>query len=483
MSIALPTPIITEPRRDRWGRYLVVGPDGGKPIGYRRVTTVAKTLDSSDSLIPWASCATMVGALRRPGLMARWQSLVATHPDPWYSSEDSKKEAKRLVEECKVAGGSSDRADMGVALHSIVELIGKTGQSPVGLQPAMAADIDAWQQMLANTGISVATLEPIVVLDAHTVAGKPDMAETIVPGFDDPLIGDLKTGSDLTYAWRSIVVQLAAYAHADNIYEQGEAADGSQDRRLPMPPVSQQHAIVFHLPAGQAICTPYIIDIAVGWTKFQQSLAVDAWRKQKNLAVPLSDFLGAPSPVPAAALTAATAPAGPPPFDAAPTPAPTPAPMERAEQLDAVPDRMPDEGGQAHSLEVDTWRESYDRLRERDPDAAAWIKNLAVQAQNHQVSFHMSGNEAKTDRRVAILAGLVRLAKADAADDETLRALLSLVVRADWPQFANVPAGRALGLLDATEASTFADLALDLVDGRLRASVSDDGLLRFAAAA
>lgn len=34
-------------RRDRWGRYLVVPPDGGKPVGYTRATTVAKALDEA----------------------------------------------------------------------------------------------------------------------------------------------------------------------------------------------------------------------------------------------------------------------------------------------------------------------------------------------------------------------------------------------------------------------------------------------------
>lgn len=465
-----------EPRRDRWGRYLVVPPDGGKPKGYRRVTTVAKMLDSSDSLIPWASCATMVGALRRPGLMARWQSLIATHPDPWYATEDSKREAKRLVEECKVAGGSSDRADMGTALHSIIELIGKTGQVPVGLQPAMAADIDAWQQMLVDTGITFtpSLLEPIVVLDAHEVAGKADMLEAHIPGLDAPVVGDVKTGADLTYAWRSITVQLAGYAHADNVYVQGAAADGSEDQRLPMPPISREHGVVFHLPAGTATCTPYVIPLPIGWTKFQQSLAVDAWRKQKGLAVPLSDFLGRPSPVPVAALGVT-----PPPFDAAPAAVPP----TRTEQLDAVPDKTPDEGGPAHPLEVDTWRDAYRKVTAENAAATSWMSELTLQARNHKVSFHMTGDEAKTDRRVAILAGLVRLAKADADNNETLRALLALAVDADWPRFSHVPAGRALGLLDATEAGTFADLTLDLLEGRLTASVSDDGSLRFATAA
>ncbi len=31
-------------RRDQYGRYLIVPPSGGKPMGYTRVTTIAKAL-------------------------------------------------------------------------------------------------------------------------------------------------------------------------------------------------------------------------------------------------------------------------------------------------------------------------------------------------------------------------------------------------------------------------------------------------------
>ena len=281
-------------------------------------------------------------------------------------------------------------------------------------------------------------------------------------------------GEDSSHgAYPEEAAQVAAYARAEYIIVEGP--NGPERQRLPH---IDGGLIVSIKPDGYRV---YPVDLDQAFDHWQ---ALHSWhvaRRSERAAIGRQWPARKRTEAAPTASVETPASAGPPPFDAAPAPAP--APTTRATQLDAVPDRMPDEGGQAHSLEVDTWRESYDRLRERDPAAAAWIKNLAVQAQNHQVSFHMSGDEAKTDRRVAILAGLVRLAKADAADDETLRALLSLAVRADWPQFANVAAGRALGLLDATEASTFADLALDLVDGRLRASVSDDGLLRFATAA
>ena len=42
-----------ETRRDRWGRYQVLPPRGGKLVGYTRATTIAKILDDSSSLMAW----------------------------------------------------------------------------------------------------------------------------------------------------------------------------------------------------------------------------------------------------------------------------------------------------------------------------------------------------------------------------------------------------------------------------------------------
>lgn len=73
-------------------------------------------------------------------------------------------------------------------------------------------------------------------------------------------------------------------------------------------------------------------------------------------------------------------------------------------------------------------------------------------------SFHMreeTGGKV-TDRRLMILAGLVRMCWAGEDNDDSLRTLLVLTVGADWPDHRSNTAGRALGQLNATEAATFA---------------------------
>jgi hypothetical protein len=273
--------------RDRWGRALVVPPDGGKPIGYTRVTTVAKALDDGGGLIPWKATLAMTGLMRRPGLRGRFEALMTANPDlgPWYGSIDSKNESKKLVEECAEAGGSGDRADLGTALHSMFEQYDR-GESVIPPQASTAADLDAYIDTTRGAGITFDPdyIETMVVLDEWQVSGSPDRLVTYVPGFDLPLVSDLKTGADLQYSWQSICTQLATYAHANNVYIQGEASNGLQDQRLPMPAVDQDYALVIHSPAGEARCDLWIIDIAAGWEAFELSMKTRLWRSRKGLA-------------------------------------------------------------------------------------------------------------------------------------------------------------------------------------------------------
>jgi len=486
---------VSETRRNRWGQYLVVPPGGGKPVGYRRATTVAAVTDSGDSLMPWGATAAIVGALRRPGLMHRWQALIAEYPDPWYGSDESKKACKRLVEECKQAGGSTDRADIGTALHAVVELIGK-GHTPI-LQPGIRADVDAYTAMLAATGIVVDPdlLEVTVVLDEYRVAGTVDMLRVSVPGVGE-LIGDLKTGTSLDYSWQSITTQLAIYARADAIYRQGGADDGSLDERRPMPNVDRAHAIIFHLPAGEARCTPHVIDIQSGWANFHRSLELEGWRKRRDLAVPLAEFVGSPSPVPhvpaapgapsspaapavsavAALSSSGAATATPPPFDDEPTPAPPVDPAEvRGEQVRAVRSDVPDEGEQEAPAAVEALEARYRALT---ADQRAWIAGLAGAAQRANVSIHLKDHP--TLRRFEIVRGLVALAAADLADDETVRSLVALAVADDtWPFFAALETGRIVGALHWNEAAIFARLCDKHTSGALGVEVDTAGRVRF----
>jgi hypothetical protein len=281
----------SEARRDRWGRYLVVPPSGGKPQGYTRATTVAKTLDDQGGLMPWKAAMAMTGLMRRSGLRASLEALVSAHPEtgPWYGSTESKKKIKALVEECAEAGGSADRADIGTALHAIIEQLGR-GEPVTITQDSTRADVAAYRDLIEQGQVEFLReyIEATFVLDQWQVAGTADGGAVRIPWLSDKLlIADLKTGVNLEYSGQSIGVQLATYAHGDAHYLQGAAADGSQDERRAMPELDQELAVVIHLPAGEANAQLYKVDIAAGWEAFKQSMWARDWRKRKDILVPV----------------------------------------------------------------------------------------------------------------------------------------------------------------------------------------------------
>ncbi len=517
---------MAEVRRDRWGRYLVVPPNGGAPTGYTRATTVAKALDDGGGLIPWKATATVVGAMRRPGLHARWQSLINEHPDPWYATEDSKKACKALVEECATAGGSTDRADLGTALHAIIEQSQKAAGTGVPiLQPAMQADIDAYKRTMDSAGIIIdpTMVEAMIVLDEHQVAGMSDNLSVHAGSYGN-VVADLKTGTDLKYSWQAIAIQLAIYAHADNVYRQGAAANGGQDERLPMPELNQEVGLVIHLPAGEARCELHLIDLVAGWEAFQQSMWTRRWRTHRTLArpfpigapVPIPDFDAAPvastppEPEPATAPEATSAtstshapsnagPAGtgrtatptvpatnePPDFDAVAITTPTTPPpsvtsdsdggatapvpsvaLSPADQHAAIATN-PDEGGPADGDALNLLEQNYKQLPDK---ARAWIAHFATEAIQHHVSFHVKGN--RTRRRFELLRGLVILAGADSIDDESIRHVLEACI-GDPAHHPAVTIGHLIGSLDAGRAATFAVCCDEFVNGVVQSTVID----------
>lgn len=525
MSITFDEPAIrTEARRDQWGRYLVVPPGKSKPVGYTRATTVAKTLDDGGGLLPWKATLAMTGLMRRQGLRGKFEALMSQHPDkgPWYGSTDSKKQAKKLVEQCAEAGGSADRADLGTALHSIVEQINK-GQAPLMVQPETQADIDAYRAATEDMIIDARFCELVVVLDEWRIAGSPDMLRVTVPGLDEDVVADLKTGDNLDYSWQSIAVQMAGYANADNVYVQGDADDGSEDERLSMPPISKDVGLVIHLPAGQARCDLYTVDLASGWKAFQRSMWTRDWRKNKTLAKP---FQVAPGAVPPSPVEQAAASDLPP--DAAVGNAAADGDVSRRRQLldryHALPEvdrkrfdarkpnnpnlnaveKLLDEVGRRHEPpdppptttpspgEGDSLREAdIDALERRfnqlNEEAKVWTGALVAQG-NKGHSWRIK--RAPTVRRFELYRGVLALAEWMWFDDEDVIspddivcAIVDFVIGNDATLSTLFAPGQTLGTLDADEAAKFAQVAVDLTKDRYSLLWGDDGTLRLEAVA
>ncbi len=332
MTIQLDTPG-DNARRDRWGRYLVVPPAGGKPKGYTRATTVAKALDDTSNLMKWANRMTALGLAQRPDLLALVQAA-----DP-----DDRTELDKVCERAKEAGGATARRDLGTALHTMVE---KAHANPDWKVPdTYAADVAAVQAAIAAAGFEVVDgmSEVMVVLDRHTIAGTSDL--TLRRASDGRLfIADLKTGASVKFGALAWAIQLSVYAHADALYRQGDAADGSQDQRLPMPDVDRDTALILHVQPGSGLCDVHQLDIAAGAEALEVAMGVRSWRSRKGLLTPLEvaggDGTGtaAPTdPAPSTPVVAGTSAATSGQVDvAAPAPAPSTEPVPVATALDAV---------------------------------------------------------------------------------------------------------------------------------------------------
>jgi hypothetical protein len=262
----------------------VLAPDGKKPEGYTRATTVAKALDDTSNLMAWGRRMTALGLAARPDLLA----LVQT------TDNTDKKALDRLCESASEAGGATARRDLGTALHKMFEASCVTP----GYQPpaTYAADILAIHQALRAAGLQVVDecSELMVVIDRHKIAG---MADLIVERIEDGqlFIADLKTGSSVEWGALGWAIQLSIYANADNIYIQGAAADGSEDLRAPMPAVNKDEAIIIHCEPESGSCDLHTLDIRRGFEALEVAMNVREWRKKRKLLVPFKGAGGAES--------------------------------------------------------------------------------------------------------------------------------------------------------------------------------------------
>jgi len=259
-----------EVRRDRWGRYQVVPPGGGKPVGYTRATTIAKVLDDTSSLMAWNARMTAIGLAARPDLVA----LIAT------TDNDDKKTLDGIVKRASEAGGATVRRDLGTAIHGMLErkLLDPTFQPPAPYD----VDIDGILAALADAGLSVVDgmTERIVVNDDIQVAGTFDL---LLTNGTETFIADLKTGSSVKYGGLGFAIQLAIYANAHNLYTQGAAKDGSEDLREAMPNVSRSTGIIIHCQPASGHVELHWLDLQIGAEALQTALSVRQMRKAQTL--------------------------------------------------------------------------------------------------------------------------------------------------------------------------------------------------------
>jgi len=137
------TPPKVEPPRDRWGRYLIPDPETGKPTGYTRATTFAKSVSDTFGLTKWMLRMGGIGLAQRQDLLL---AIAATDP------ADSKT-LDKIMEDAKDHAGAMAGATIGTALHTFTE------QYDLGLNPVVPApwdaDVAAYAEAISAAGIEI----------------------------------------------------------------------------------------------------------------------------------------------------------------------------------------------------------------------------------------------------------------------------------------------------------------------------------------
>jgi len=260
--------LLAEAPKDRWGRYKISDPATGKERGYTRVTTIAKVLDDSSSLADWKTRMAITGIVQRADLLAQASTAL-----------DDRSRLNKIANDAIEAAGAYSRANLGTALHSITQQL-DLGMKPQILQ-GLQADIETYVASIAawDFGMRKEWIEVLLINDEYEYAGTADRIVTTRDG--KICIFDLKTGTDLSYSFGSIAVQLAMYAHADWIY------DWKTGERTALPEgLDMKEGIICHLPAGEATCKFYTVDLEAGWEAAKMSFATRDWRKRKDLFKP-----------------------------------------------------------------------------------------------------------------------------------------------------------------------------------------------------
>lgn len=219
---------------DRFGRRLIVPPEGGKPVAHTRVTTFIKAIadKGGNGLRDWHARFVAKGMVDDPALM-QWVLDHDADPD----DRDVKREFNRRLERAAIDAGRDDKADQGTAIHDAISR--HIAGLPVVSHPEVDGPLAEFVRLCEVHGIEIHASEQIVVNARYGVSGRFDLVGTVAGG---PLVVlDIKTGS-LDFGVPDYGPQLWLYATATSIY------DAVTETHSDMHPVAQDHAYIVHVP-------------------------------------------------------------------------------------------------------------------------------------------------------------------------------------------------------------------------------------------
>jgi hypothetical protein len=325
-QILAPAPVID---RDGWGRPIITDPATGKRTGYTRTTTHIDCLEDKTTLEKWKLRTALEGVVVNEDRLVDGAladgivgDLITSSARDLIHNRDValKKIAKAdrkgklevgekatleaaalstfrsgmdaLADTALDLGGANAKSQKGTDLHTLTEEWDRCPKSNSGwefdftiwlaakaelnqeLTPADEADLRAYAEKMDELGIKHFAIEKFVVDDVKHVAGTADRLSFYKPAGaarTTRVVLDVKTGA-VAYLAPKVGLQLLQYAQSQG-YDPANPTE-REDLKL-----SKKLGLVVHLPAGEARCTVYEVDLELAAVGLKLAGEVRDWRK------------------------------------------------------------------------------------------------------------------------------------------------------------------------------------------------------------
>lgn len=248
------------PRRDRWGRPLLVPMEkhlqAEADVNGRTWYSRASSLSDYGSGVKtgievWKRRHAVVGVARREDIAGMIAALPDMDTGDKKSDQITKAQVDEYTEMAYQAAGLYEKANWGTAVHGFT-----ADGNPEHAPERMKADIDAYERELARLGITPVMDEVFTACDSLRVAGTFDHLYQMPDG--RIVVGDKKTGKESLI---DAAIQMTGYANAD-VY------DWRTDQRDPLALVAGSFgdfdsSVGLHvlIPRGEARCEIKLLDL------------------------------------------------------------------------------------------------------------------------------------------------------------------------------------------------------------------------------
>lgn len=300
----------------RNGRYVLPDPLTGSRRTWTRVTTMAETLSDLYSLNLWRIRMVLIGLARFPDLLTELQEIDGTGEEGKLDPKIHKDILNRIGGKAQALAGAKVPAGWGTRMHAWIERLSRDEIVLGDVEDKYRDEVTAWAAAMQEADLSAVPhlIERRITVPMYGTAGTFDQVCRVHRGRSirlgnriirlnagDHLLGDVKSGRDLDYAWGEIAIQTSLYAHgARDVGKvavwnpEAEHDDGTpgawewEDIGIPAKSIRTDVAVIMHVPIGSGECTLYWIDLEEGWKAVQLCEAVRDWRKAKGLHMPFS---------------------------------------------------------------------------------------------------------------------------------------------------------------------------------------------------